>query len=57
MVKDDLSCYKEMYLYLFTQVSAALGELRWGYATFAIERLKQAQLRCEELFMESADEE
>ena len=57
MHDKDLLCYKEMYLFLFSQVSAALEALRSGKVIFAIDRLEVAQLYCEALFVDKADQE
>ena len=54
---SESGLYKDMYLYLFTQVSAALEELERGRTAWAAEHLRMAQLHCEEVFVENADEE
>ncbi len=49
--------YRRMYLHLFNAVSDALEDLEHSSAGSAIQRLKDAQLVCEEIYLDTADDE
>jgi len=49
--------YKKMYSVLFNAITDAMRELQRGYPDLAYERLRAAQLKTEEMYIEADGEE
>ena len=48
--------YKQMYLILFNAATDAMRDLQRGHPDLAYERLRAAQIKTEEMYIESDDE-